>query len=163
MPAAVPTITYASLPERPGSRSMSSGGARHRTAAAAMEARAWRGPDLRGYPRGGPGAGRRPRRRGACEPLEPMAGYGLARLPEPSAGDVFFDLEGDPYVGEGGLEYLFGDVAFDDKAAAQYAARWAPSREEEKRAFEEFVDGAIARWQQYPCCFPEFLGLSSPF
>ena len=84
------------------------------------------------------------------EPLEPMAGYGLARLPEPSAGDVFFDLEGDPYVGEGGLEYLFGHVAFDDRGVAQYAARWALTREEEMRVFEEFVDGIVARWQQYP-------------
>ena len=84
------------------------------------------------------------------EPLEPMAGYGLARLPEPSAGDVFFDLEGDPYVGEGGLEYLFGYVAYDGQGTAQYAARWALTRVEEKRAFEEFVDRIIARWQQYP-------------
>ena len=84
------------------------------------------------------------------EPLDPMAGFGLARLPEPSAGDVFFDLEGDPYVGEGGLEYLFGHVAFDDQGAAQYTARWALTREGEKRAFEEFVDGIMARWLQYP-------------
>ena len=84
------------------------------------------------------------------EPLEPMAGYGLARLPEPSAGDVFFDLEGDPYVGEGGLEYLFGHVVFDDHGTAQYTAQWALTREEEKLAFEEFVDGIIARWQQHP-------------
>ena len=84
------------------------------------------------------------------EPLEPMAGYGLARLPEPSAGDVFFDLEGDPYVGEGGLEYLFGHVVWDDHGAAQYTARWAFTREEEKLAFEEFVDSIIERWQQYP-------------
>ena len=34
-------------------------------------------------------------------PVEP--GFGLARLPEPSPGDVFFDLEGDPFVGERGL------------------------------------------------------------
>ena len=84
------------------------------------------------------------------EPLEPMEGYGLARLPEPSAGDIFFDLEGDPYVGESGLEYLFGHVSFDDQAAALYTARWAFTREEEKQAFEEFVDGVIARWQRYP-------------
>ncbi len=84
------------------------------------------------------------------EPLEPIAGYGLARLPEPSAGDVFFDLEGDPYAGEGGLEYLFGHVALDDHGSAHYEARWALTREEEKRTFEAFVDGMIARWQQYP-------------
>lgn len=39
-------------------------------------------------------------------PLE--AGFGLSRLPEPSPGDIFFDFEGDPWVGDGGLEFLFG-------------------------------------------------------
>ncbi|WP_457154326.1 TM0106 family RecB-like putative nuclease, partial [Mesorhizobium sp. P5_C1] len=39
-------------------------------------------------------------------PAEP--GFGLSCLPEPSDGDVFLDLEGDPFVGEHGLEYLFG-------------------------------------------------------
>ena len=39
-------------------------------------------------------------------PLE--VGFGLARLPEPSEGDVFLDFEGDPFVGEHGLEYLVG-------------------------------------------------------
>src|SRR5581483_3525412 len=32
---------------------------------------------------------------------------GLGLLPEPSVGDVFLDLEGDAFWGEGGLEYLF--------------------------------------------------------
>src|SRR5208282_1042823 len=35
-------------------------------------------------------------------------GFGLTRLPVPSPGDVFLDLEGDPFAGEGGFEYLFG-------------------------------------------------------
>ena len=39
-------------------------------------------------------------------PLE--EGRGFARLPAPSPGDVFFDIEGDPYWGREGLEYLFG-------------------------------------------------------
>jgi len=30
--------------------------------------------------------------------------------PEPSPGDMFFDLEGDPFIGRGGREYLFGFV-----------------------------------------------------
>ncbi|MGH9208552.1 MAG: TM0106 family RecB-like putative nuclease, partial [Acidimicrobiales bacterium] len=33
---------------------------------------------------------------------------GLATLPSPSPGDLFFDIEGDPFVGDEGLEYLFG-------------------------------------------------------
>lgn len=33
---------------------------------------------------------------------------GLSRHPEPSPGDIFLDLEGDPYAREKGREYLFG-------------------------------------------------------
>ena len=39
-------------------------------------------------------------------PAEPERGF--AKLPAPDAGDLFFDFEGDPFVGEAGLEYLFG-------------------------------------------------------
>jgi len=45
-------------------------------------------------------------------PREP--GPGLARLPPPSAGDIFFDIEGDPFVGISGLEYLLGWVVLDE-------------------------------------------------
>ena len=40
---------------------------------------------------------------------------GLARLPAPSDGDIFLDFEGDPFVGEGGLEYLTGVVTRDEQ------------------------------------------------
>ena len=73
---------------------------------------------------------------------------GLSRLPAPSPGDVFFDLEGDPFVEDGGLEYLFG-YAFEDKGL-QYVGDWAVSRAHEKRVFETFVDFAMARWKEYP-------------
>src|ERR671915_2068504 len=39
-------------------------------------------------------------------PIEP--GRGLQRMPEPSPGDVYLDFEGDPFVGDHGLEYLAG-------------------------------------------------------
>ena len=46
-------------------------------------------------------------------------GRGFCRLPQPSRGDVFFDMEGDPLL-DGGLEYLFGVVSQDGgKAAVQ--------------------------------------------
>jgi predicted RecB family nuclease len=73
---------------------------------------------------------------------------GLSRLPAPSPGDVFFDLEGDPFVEDGGLEYLFG-YAFEEEGL-QYVGDWAVSREDEKRVFEAFVDFAMARWEKYP-------------
>jgi uncharacterized protein len=78
------------------------------------------------------------------------AGFGLARLPEPSDGDVFLDLEGDPFVGEHGLEYLFGYLFKGADDAVVYAGDWALTRADEKRAFESFVDFVMARWAQFP-------------
>ena len=82
-----------------------------------------------------------------CLPVE--AGFGLTRLPAPTAGDVFLDLEGDPFAGEGGLEFLFG-YAFEDRGNKKYVAHWALTRADEKAAFEAFIDFAIDRLSQYP-------------
>ena len=76
--------------------------------------------------------------------------HGLSLLPEPSSGDMFFDLEGDPFIGRGGREYLFGFVADDDSGNSVYSSQWAVTAEEEKRAFETFVDTVMARWAKYP-------------
>lgn len=83
------------------------------------------------------------------EVLPIAQGFGLARLPEPSEGDVFLDLEGDPFVGEHGLEYLIGCWTQDD-GLWTYRALWATSRNEEKRAFETFIDLIMARWKAHP-------------
>lgn len=77
-------------------------------------------------------------------------GFGLTRLPDPSDGDIFFDLEGDPFVGEHGLEYLFGYLFTDENQSTQYCGDWSFTRAEEKHAFETFVNFVIARWEQYP-------------
>ena len=83
-------------------------------------------------------------------PLTPLPGFGLACLPPPSAGDIFLDFEGDPFVDEGGLEFLFG-YAFKDAAGIEsYKADWALSRADEKAAFERFVDFVIARLEVHP-------------
>ena len=63
---------------------------------------------------------------------------------------MFFDLEGDPFIGRGGREYLFGFVADDESGNSVYGSRWAVNAEEEKRAFETFVDTVMARWAKYP-------------
>lgn len=76
--------------------------------------------------------------------------FGLCTLPEPSAGDIFFDLEGDPFVGEHGLEYLFGYHFRDEYGKAVYRADWSFNQSEEKAAFERFVDFAIERRKAYP-------------
>jgi uncharacterized protein len=80
--------------------------------------------------------------------LEP--GRGLHRLPEPSDGDVFFDIEGDPFVGRAGLEYLLGWVARPADGALAYTALWASRPDEERRAFETFVDFVTARRAAHP-------------
>jgi predicted RecB family nuclease len=69
--------------------------------------------------------------------LEPAAGVGFALLPEPSPGDLFFDMEGNPFWDpQGGLEYLFGVV----ETSGEFTAFWAHDRETEQRAFEQLVD-----------------------
>ena len=76
--------------------------------------------------------------------------HGLLLLPEPSPGDIFFDLEGDPFIGRGGREYLFGFVADDEPGNSVYRSHWGMSAEDEKRAFEAFVDTVMVRWAKYP-------------
>jgi hypothetical protein len=84
------------------------------------------------------------------ERLQSRPGFGLARLYEPSAGDIFFDFEGDPFVGEGGLEYLFGYSFRGEDDLERYVGDWALSRAEERAAFERFIDFVIDRLNIYP-------------
>ncbi|WP_459644607.1 TM0106 family RecB-like putative nuclease [Kineococcus sp. NUM-3379] len=93
---------------------------------------------------------------------EVVAPSALATLPPPDAGDVFFDMEGDPYaLHESGLEYLFGAVVLEgpwpvdgelalDVPLERFTAFWAHDRGEEKRAFEQFVDFVTARLAAHP-------------
>jgi len=84
------------------------------------------------------------------EALPVVPGFGLAYLPQPSSGDVFLDFEGDPFVGEGGLEFLVGYAFNDENGSQSYTADWTLSRAEEKAAFERFVDFVIGRLEEYP-------------
>jgi predicted RecB family nuclease len=84
------------------------------------------------------------------ELLPHQAGFGLSRMPTPSQADVFLDFESDPYVGEHGLEYLIGYEYQNDEGEWTYVAHWALTREEEKAAFEGFIDFIMERWAKYP-------------
>ena len=91
------------------------------------------------------------RRTGAVtyELLRPEgADRGLARLPEPSAGDLFFDMEGDPLV-EDGLEYL-GGVAWPGRDGIEFRPFWGHDRAGEKAAFEQFIDLVVERRREHP-------------
>jgi uncharacterized protein len=93
----------------------------------------------------------RTERRLVHEPLLPVAeGLGLCRLPEPSADDMFVDLEGDPFVGESGLQYLFGFSFKNERGQLRYEKRWALNRAEEKQGFEWLVDEIMRRREANP-------------
>jgi len=84
------------------------------------------------------------------EPMPAEPGRGLARLPEPSAGDVFLDFEGDPFVAPRGLEYLTGYCFAGDNGALALTQHWALGPQQEKAAFEIFIDFVFARLQHHP-------------
>jgi uncharacterized protein len=82
--------------------------------------------------------------------LDPdVAPRGFARLPRPSEGDLFFDIEGDPFFGERGLEYLWG-VGYRDGGVERYTAFWGRDLAEEKHAFEQFIDFVLERLKRFP-------------
>jgi predicted RecB family nuclease len=87
------------------------------------------------------------------EPPDPDASgparRGLSLLPNPSSGDLFFDIESDPWALEDGLEYLFGVVDEAD-GAPNFTALWGHDRAGEKATFESFIDRVIARLDADP-------------
>ncbi len=82
---------------------------------------------------------------------------GLLALPEPVAGDLFFDIEGARYYSEDGrefgLQYLFGiiDTAdLNESGMPRYRQIWSFDRPAERQAFEELVDFITERRRRVP-------------
>ncbi len=82
------------------------------------------------------------------EVLPLLPGRGFARLPKPDPGDLFFDMEGDPFY-ELGLEYLFGFI-HENSGQERFTSFWAHNRTDEKKAFESAVDFITARLAAHP-------------
>ena len=83
--------------------------------------------------------------------LEPEERRGLGLLPAPSPGDLFFDMEGDPFFDPAcGLEFLFGVLWRERDGTTSYRAFWAYDRDGEQEAFEQFVDFVTERRRAYP-------------
>jgi uncharacterized protein len=90
-----------------------------------------------------------------CLPFE--LGFGLGALPEPRPGDLFLDLEGDPFgrpgagpaPGEGQREYLFGLGRMTANEFV-YTARWAFTDGEERQAFRDTMADITAALEQDP-------------
>lgn len=82
----------------------------------------------------------------------------IGSLPAPSAGDIFFDFEGDPLwqdpaTGAWGIEYLFGVIEAPVPGAEGdpvFRPFWAHSRSGERRAFLAFLDYVEKRRARYP-------------
>jgi uncharacterized protein len=86
---------------------------------------------------------------------------GFLVLPEPSVHDVFFDIEGDPFALDDGVEYLFGvlEPRLDDPSRPgqpMFHEIWSRdaagdvTRPAEKAAFEQLVDLLIDRLDADP-------------
>lgn len=81
--------------------------------------------------------------------LSEEPGRGLNRLPEPDTGDIYFDIEGDAFYENGGLEYLLG-YAYIESGTLTYGKKWSATREEERKAFHDFMKFVMERWGRYP-------------
>jgi uncharacterized protein len=83
-------------------------------------------------------------------PIEEQA-RGLALLPAPDDGDIWFDMEGypDPIRGEK-LEYLFGACYRDPAGVLQFKPWWAHNMAEEKQTFDSFIQWVEQRRLQHP-------------
>jgi predicted RecB family nuclease len=80
-------------------------------------------------------------------PLEKDRGFCL--LPNPSPGDIYFDIEGDPFFDQMGLEYLFGYAYRDDEGKVVYEKVWARNHVEEKKAFGAFMTFVMDRLKKF--------------
>jgi len=98
-----------------------------------------------------------------ADPPNLVADRGFLVLPAPSEHDLFFDIEGDPFALEDGVEYLFGvlepgDEDPDRPGEPKFHEIWSRetegdragdvTRAAEKRAFEQLVDLLIDRLER---------------
>ena len=73
----------------------------------------------------------------------------LRLIPASSEGDIWFDMEGDPYSEGGGLEYMFGYL-IKENGQLKFHTFEAKTKSEEKKAFADFIEFVIERRKQYP-------------
>jgi len=79
----------------------------------------------------------------------PGDSFGLEMLPEPTEHDLFFDIEGDPYVSIEGLQFLFG-LSHTKNGELNYRSWWAHNPAEEREMVEQFIDHVTAQYEANP-------------
>ncbi|MDE0150874.1 MAG: TM0106 family RecB-like putative nuclease [Bdellovibrionales bacterium] len=70
---------------------------------------------------------------------------GFEMLPPPNELDVFFDMEGYPFLAEEGLEYLYGNAINE---GSKYTCFWAEDKTKEAIAFKNWIYWVYKRWKQ---------------
>ncbi|AMM20639.1 hypothetical protein AX769_11410 [Frondihabitans sp. PAMC 28766] len=82
--------------------------------------------------------------------VEVLDARAFAAIPDPDAGDIFFDFEGDPLYSEDndvwGLDYLFGLVEADER----FVPFWAHTFADERAALVAFLEYVAERRAAYP-------------
>ena len=81
--------------------------------------------------------------------LAASEGRGLSRMPPPQAGDLFFDIEGDPLHPKG-LEYLFGVYYLGENQRDNFKTFWAHDHEQEKTAFCQLMQFLVRHFKRHP-------------
>jgi len=76
-------------------------------------------------------------------PIKEWRGFNL--LPEPNPGDIFYDIEGHPYRGAEGLEYLHGLAWANADGSTHYEPIWAHDPASERDAFVAVIDHIYRR------------------
>lgn len=84
-----------------------------------------------------------------------LAGHTLGSIPAPSAGDIFFDFEGDPLYRDPvrkdwGLEYLFGLIEHAPDGGTTFTGYTAHDRDQERAALISFITHVNERRKVFP-------------
>ena len=78
-----------------------------------------------------------------------VEGRGFDLLPEPDEGDLFYDIEGDPYYPDGGLEYLHG-IWLRKGGGWHFVDFWAHDHDEEARLTADLLDFLSSHMRDHP-------------
>lgn len=83
----------------------------------------------------------------ALKPHIPGRGFDL--LPKASEGDIFYDIEGNPFLGKNGLDYLHG-FCFIENGQVRYKDFWVHDISQEAETIREIIEFFIERIRIFP-------------